>query len=160
MDLLQEAELLRKVPMFARLEPARLKLLAFTSQSLDFTSGEELFRAGDPADSAYVIMEGELEVMADTDAGEVVAVILGRNQLVGEMGVLSKAPRSATIRAKGEATALRITDEAFIKLLLDNPEVALDVMRQLSDKLAQSHKQFEDMQSRLLRVESSEPGAA
>jgi CRP-like cAMP-binding protein len=160
LDLLQEAELLRKVPMFARLEPARLKLLAFTSQSLDFTSGEELFRAGDPADSAYVIMEGELEVMADTDAGEVVAVILGRNQLVGEMGVLSKAPRSATIRAKGEATALRITDEAFIKLLLDNPEVALDVMRQLSDKLAQSHKQFEDMQSRLLRVESSEPGAA
>ena len=158
MDLLQEAELLRKVPMFARLEPSRLKLLAFTSQNLSFGNGEELFRAGEPSDCAYVIMEGEVEVMADTEAGEVVAVTLSKNELFGEMGVLSNAPRSASIRAKGDVKALRITDEAFVKLLRDNPEVALDVLRQLSDKLARSHKQFEDMQSRLMRYESPEAG--
>ena len=158
MDLLQEAELLRKVPMFARLEPSRLKLLAFTSQNLSFGNGEELFRAGEPSDCAYVIMEGEVEVMADTEAGEVVAVTLSKNELFGEMGVLSNAPRSASIRAKGDVKALRITDEAFLKLLRDNPDVALDVLRQLSDKLARSHKQFEDMQSRLMRYESPEGG--
>lgn len=158
MDLLQEAELLRKVPMFARLEPSRLKLLAFTSQNLSFGNGEELFRAGEPSDCAYVIMEGEVEVMADTEAGEVVAVTLSKNELFGEMGVLSNAPRSASIRAKGDVKALRITDEAFLKLLRDNPDVALDVLRQLSDKLARSHKQFEDMQSRLMRYESPEAG--
>ena len=158
MDLLQEAELLRKVPMFARLEPSRLKLLAFTSQNLSFGNGEELFRAGEPSDCAYVIMEGEVEVMADTEAGEVVAVTLSKNELFGEMGVLSTAPRSASIRAKGDVKALRITDEAFLKLLRDNPDVALDVLRQLSDKLARSHKQFEDMQSRLMRYESPEAG--
>ncbi len=158
MDLLQEAELLRKVPMFARLEPSRLKLLAFTSQNLSFGNGEELFRAGEPSDCAYVIMEGAVEVMADTEAGEVVAVTLSKNELFGEMGVLSNAPRSASIRAKGDVKALRITDEAFLKLLRDNPDVALDVLRQLSDKLARSHKQFEDMQSRLMRYESPEAG--
>ena len=158
MDLLQEAELLRKVPMFARLEPSRLKLLAFTSQNLSFGNGEELFRAGEPSDCAYVIMDGEVEVMADTEAGEVVAVTLSKNELFGEMGVLSNAPRSASIRAKGDVKALRITDEAFLKLLRDNPDVALDVLRQLSDKLARSHKQFEDMQSRLMRYESPEGG--
>ena len=158
MDLLQEAELLRKVPMFARLEPSRLKLLAFTSQNLSFGNGEELFRAGEPSDCAYVIMEGEVEVMADTEAGEVVAVTLSKNELFGEMGVLSNAPRSASIRAKGDVKALRITDEAFLKLLRDNPDVALDVLRQLSDKLARSHKQFEDMQSRLMHYESPEAG--
>ena len=144
--------------MFARLEPSRLKLLAFTSQNLSFGNGEELFRAGEPSDCAYVIMEGEVEVMADTEAGEVVAVILSKNELFGEMGVLSNAPRSASIRAKGDVKALRITDEAFLKLLRDNPDVALDVLRQLSDKLARSHKQFEDMQSRLMRYESPEAG--
>tara|TARA_B100000676_G_C18000663_1_gene800661 strand:+ start:185 stop:664 length:480 start_codon:yes stop_codon:yes gene_type:complete len=158
LDLLQEAELLRKVPMFARLEPSRLKLLAFTSQNLSFGNGEELFRAGEPSDCAYVIMEGAVEVMADTEAGEVVAVTLSKNELFGEMGVLSNAPRSASIRAKGDVKALRITDEAFLKLLRDNPDVALDVLRQLSDKLARSHKQFEDMQSRLMRYESPEAG--
>ncbi|MEM7406775.1 MAG: cyclic nucleotide-binding domain-containing protein [Pseudomonadota bacterium] len=149
MDLLQEADLLRKVPMFSRLEPAKLKLLAFTSQNLSFANAEELFRVGDPADCAYVVMEGEVEVMAETGIGEVVAVTLSQNELVGEMGVLMKAPRSATIRAKGEVKALRITDEAFVKLLRDNPDVSLDVMRQLSEKLARSHRQFEDLQSQL-----------
>lgn len=156
MDLLQEAELLRRVPMFARLDPARLKLLAFTSESLRYEDGEVLFAAGDPADCAYVIMEGEVEVMADTDVGEVVAVTLHKNELFGEMAVLSNAPRSATLRAKGNLVALRITNEAFIKLLTDNPDVALDVLRQLSDKLARSHKQFEELQSRLLRHESAQ----
>ena len=83
MDLLQEAELLRKVPMFSRLEPAKLKLLAFTSESLSFDDGEELFSVGDPADCAYVIMDGEVEVMADTEAGEIVAVTLSKNELFG-----------------------------------------------------------------------------
>ena len=158
MDLLQEAELLRKVPMFSRLEPAKLKLLAFTSENLSFEDGEVLFLVGDPADSAYVIMEGEVEVMAETDAGEVVAVTLKPNQLFGEMAVLSNAPRSATIRAKGQLRALRITDEAFIKLLSDNPDVALDVLRQLSDKLAASHRQFEDLQRKWLRMEQPASG--
>lgn len=155
MDLLQEAELLRKVPMFSRLEPAKLKLLAFTSESLSFDDGEILFGVGDPADCAYVIMDGEADVLADTDSGEVVAVTLKTNQLVGEMAVLSHGSRSATIRARGQLTALRISGEAFIKLLTDNPDVSLDVMRQLSEKLAHSHRQFEEMQSRLLRAESA-----
>jgi CRP/FNR family transcriptional regulator, cyclic AMP receptor protein len=149
-DLLQEAELLRKVPMFSRLGPAKLKLLAFTSENLSFDDGEVLFEVEEPADSAYVIMEGEVEVMS----GDVVAVTLRQNQLFGEMAVLSNAPRSATIRAKGQLRALRITDEAFIKLLTDNPDVALDVMRQLSDKLAASHRQYEEVQAQLMELES------
>ena len=155
MDLLQEAELLRKVPMFSRLEPARLKLLAFTSESLSFENGEVLFGVGDPADCAYVIMDGEVEVMADTGSGEVVAVTLRNHELFGEMAILSHAPRSATIRAKGNLKALRISEEAFIKLLNDNPDVALDVLRQLSDKLARSHRQFEELQSKLQALESA-----
>ncbi len=155
MDLLQEAELLRKVPMFSRLEPAKLKLLAFTSESLSFDDGEVLFSVGEPADCAYVIMDGEVEVMADTEAGEIVAVTLSKNELFGEMAVLSHAPRSATLRAKGALMALRISEEAFIKLLTDNPDVSLDVMRQLSDKLARALRQFENLQSRLQAYESA-----
>ena len=155
MDLLQEAELLRKVPMFSRLEPAKLKLLAFTSESLSFDDGEMLFSVGEPADCAYVIMDGEVEVMADTEAGEIVAVTLSKNELFGEMAVLSHAPRSATLRAKGSLMALRISEEAFIKLLTDNPDVSLDVMRQLTDKLARALRQFENLQSRLQAYESA-----
>ena len=85
MDLLREAELLRKVPMFSRLDSAKLKLLAFTSECLSFEDGEVLFEAGDPADSAYVIMEGEAEVIADTGSGAVVEATMGMNERFGEM---------------------------------------------------------------------------
>jgi CRP-like cAMP-binding protein len=47
--------------------------------------------------------------------------------------------------------ALRITDEVFLKLITENPEVALDLMHQLSDKLARSHQQVEALQSELHR---------
>ena len=154
MDLKTEAEMLRRVPMFSKLEPSKLKLLAFTSQSLAFDDGEVLFKAGDAADSAYVIMEGTVEIVAETEAGDVVEGRLGKNQLFGELAVLTGEPRSATIRASGGLVALRITEEMFLKLLAENPEVALDVMRQLSNKLVASHRQFVEIQSKLQESEA------
>jgi len=55
--------------------------------------------------------------------------------------------------------ALRIADDMFLKLLAENSEVALDVMRQLSEKLARSHHQFEELQSKLQRLEGNRSGA-
>lgn len=154
MDIQKETQSLRNVPMFAKLDPSKLKLLAFTSQSLHFDDGEVVFRVGDRADCAYVVLEGEVEILAETDGGEVVAGILGKNQLVGELAILTNSLRSATIRAKGEVVALRIAEDMFLKLLAENSEVALDVMRQLSEKLARSHHQFEELQSKLQRLEA------
>lgn len=154
MDIQKECDLLRNVPMFAKLDPSKLKLLAFTSQSLHFDDGEVLFSEGDRADSAYVIMSGEVEILATTGGAQFVAGMLGKNQLFGELAVLTKAPRSATIRAKGELVALRISDDIFLKLLAENPEVALDVMRQLSEKLVRSHHQVEELKGTLQKLEA------
>lgn len=151
MDLLKEAEVLRKVPMFAKLEPSKLKLLAFTSEYQTFEDGEVLFQAGDTADCAFVIISGEVEILAKTDAGDVIVGVLRDHQIFGELALLNNAPRSATLRAKNHLRALRITDEVFLKLVTENPEVALDLMHQLSDKLALSHQQVEALQSELHR---------
>ncbi len=147
MELLKEAETLRKVPLFAKLDSSKLKLLAFTSQSVTFENGEILFRAGDPADAAYVVLSGEVEIVAEADQGDVVYGTLGPNQLIGELAVISKTQRTATLRAKGVLQVLRIGDEAFLKLVTENPDVALEVMRQLSDKLIRAHREVEARQS-------------
>ena len=153
MDLTTEAEMLHKVPMFSNLELSKLKLLAFTSELCTFDGGEVLFEAGDAADSAYVIMEGEVEIVVETGTGPVVEGVLGPNELFGELGVLTNSPRSATIRARDGLVALRISDEMFLKLLAENPEAALDVMRQLSDKLVRSQDQFIGLQRQLREQE-------
>lgn len=154
MDINKESDLLRNVPMFAKLDPSKLKLLAFTSQCLSFDDGEVLFREGDRADAAYVIMRGEVEILADTGGTQFIAGTLGKNQLFGELAVLTKEPRSATLRAKGELLALRIGEDIFLKLLAENPEVALDVMRQLSEKLVRSHHQVEELKGELEKLQT------
>ena len=135
MDVFQEAELLRKVPFFGGLDPAKLKLLAFTSRALKFGPGEDLMRAGDPADSAYVIIEGEVEIIGRTPTGEFLIGVLGHHSLIGEMGVITNAPRGTTVRAKGAVRALRIAGDVFLRLLTDNPGCALHVMRDLSGRV-------------------------
>lgn len=160
MDVFQEAEQLRQVPMFCKLEPSKLKLLAFTSEALTFSDGEALFHVNEPSDCAYVIMNGEVEILAETDGGEQIVVITrGANELIGEMAILNNAPRSATLRAKGQVKALRISNDSFLKLLTENAEVALDVMRQLSEKLARSHEQVEELQNNLQILEQGYPDA-
>jgi len=158
-DLKTEADALRKVPMFAKLDTSKLRLLAFTSQLLTFDDAEILFEQGDPSDSAYLVMEGEVEVLAGAGDEVIIVGTLGSNQLVGEMGVLANAPRSATIRAHGLTRALRIEGDMFLDLLAENPSVALDVMRQLSEKLARSHKQFEQLQAELHHLRAGRPPA-
>ena len=158
MELLKEAETLSKVPLFAKLEPSRLKLLAFTSQLMTYEPGEVLFREGETADAAFVIMDGEVEILAETHTGEVVVGTLGKDQLFGELALLNSSPRSATLRAKGRLQALRIADDMFLKLVTENPGVALEVMRQLSDKLMRTHKQVEALQDELHRGVPGEPG--
>lgn len=149
LDLVQETDLLRKIPMFAKLDSSRLKLLAFTSEMLTFEDGDILFHAGDTADCAYVIMEGAIDILTDTENGTVVASTLEQNQLFGELALLNSAPRSATLRAQGQIKVMRITTDMFLKLLSENADMALDVMRQLSYKLAKSHQHVESLQQAL-----------
>ena len=138
MDLSHEAEILRNVPLFGGLPPAQLKLLAFTGSAQRFEPGDVLMAKGDRADSAYVVLDGEVEVInISRGGGEFVVAVQGRNSFVGEMGVICDAPRSATVRAKTAVRALRISGEVFLRLACENPQRALYVMRQLSNRMAQ-----------------------
>jgi CRP-like cAMP-binding protein len=135
-DVLKEAEVLRNVPLFSGLSPTQLKLLAFTGSVQRFEAGEYLMRQGERADSAYVILEGEVEVLVDASTGPFVIATQGTNAVMGEMGVICEAPRSASVRAKGPVRALRISGEVFLKLACESPQRALYVMRELSARLA------------------------
>ncbi|MCH6590111.1 MAG: cyclic nucleotide-binding domain-containing protein [Proteobacteria bacterium] len=130
-----EASALAAVPLFSRMEPARLKLLAFASRRLIFDAGEELFHQGDPGDAAYVILDGEADVVIGEGDKETVINRAGSNELVGEMALLSTTPRSATLRAVAELTVLRLKKETFLELMERDPHIAAEVARRISDRL-------------------------
>jgi CRP-like cAMP-binding protein len=150
-DIQRETEALSKVPLFSKLEQSKLKLLAFTSELQTYENGEVVFNEGEAADCTFVILDGEADIYAKTtaDDGQIVVGTLQANQLLGELGVLTSSPRSATIHARGRLMMLRISGDMFLKLLAENPPVALDVMRQLSGKLVLAHHQYEELQDKL-----------
>ncbi|MGA0344636.1 MAG: cyclic nucleotide-binding domain-containing protein, partial [Arenicellales bacterium] len=122
MDFLRDAEQLREISLFARLDDSRLKLLAFASEEVTFNDGDIVFTINSASDSAYVIMSGELSVYANAQGdGEPIAM-LGLNDVVGEMGVIRNQPRSATLKAHGSTRCLRILADDFLNLLKDNPD--------------------------------------
>ncbi len=149
MDLAEETDLLRKIPLFAKMETSKLKLLAFASEIVSFDSGDVVINNGDSADVAYVIMEGAVDIITETDTGPVVTVTLSENQIIGELGLINNTPRIATLIANGDLKAMKITDEMFFRMLRENPEVSLDLIRMLSDKLTRSHALVEKLQRKI-----------
>lgn len=149
MDLAEETDLLRKIPMFSKMETSKLKLLAFASEIVSFEDGDIVFNSGDSADFAYVIMSGVVDIVTETDAGPIVSGKLSQNQLIGELGLLNNAPRVATLIANGELRVMKITGDMFFRVLRENSDVALDVIRMLSNKLSRSHELVEALQKQL-----------
>ena len=140
MALEAEVETLRAVPIFRGLDPRRLKLIAFTSQRLSFRSGDVMFRQGDDSDCAYVVLVGAADVVIDTPAGPLVVSRIGSHSIVGEMGVITGAPRSATVVAQTEATVLRLPKDHFLSLLEEFPQLSLAVMRDLAHRLEATNR--------------------
>ncbi|HVL72445.1 MAG TPA: Crp/Fnr family transcriptional regulator [Beijerinckiaceae bacterium] len=144
MTLDSEVHSLRQVPMFRDIDPARLKLLAFTSERVRFAPGQRFFVQGDAPDAAYVILEGAADVVLDTPGGAVKVAELGASALVGEMGILCDSARTATVVASAATTALRIDKRVFLELLTQFPQMSLAVMRELAKRLERTNAQLAD----------------
>lgn len=135
MLLKDEVEMLRRVPLFSKIAPAKLKLLAFASERLNCRDGQNLFRQGDPGDAAYVVLSGTADVLVNADGGEVKVADVEQNSIVGEIAILCDVSRTATVRATSRLEVLKISKENFLGLMNDFPDMAVEIMRVLADRL-------------------------
>jgi CRP-like cAMP-binding protein len=157
MSLSDDVELLRKVPIFANVELAKLKLLAFTSEHMRFDAGQEVFHQGDPGDAAYVIIDGTADVLTDTAQGPLKILELGRHAFLGEIAIISDVPRTATIVAQTELHTLRISKELFFRLIEEFPQMAVEIMRVLASRLENTTQDLTRARTRLREAGLDEP---
>ena len=134
MTLTKDVEVLRNIPLFARLEPAKLKLLAFTSERLQYLSGDELFHQGHYGDAVYIILDGKADILVESPKGAVKIETLGKN-IVGEIAILCDVPRTATVVAHCDLETLRLSKDGFLHLVTQFPQVGIEVMRELASRL-------------------------
>lgn len=149
MSLNEEVDLLKKIPLFAKIEPSKLKLLAFTSERLTFQPGELLCRQGDPGDTAYIILEGEADVLVDAPGGQISVAKLGKNDLVGEMAILIDIPRTATVKAVDTVATLAISKDLFFRMVTEFPQMGVEIMRELAHRLENTTAQLREARTRV-----------
>ncbi|MCH8154505.1 MAG: cyclic nucleotide-binding domain-containing protein, partial [Proteobacteria bacterium] len=95
---------------------------------------QSLCEQGDIGDAAYIIIEGTADVIVTRDTPLVVAQV-GKNDIVGEIAILVDIPRTATVTATSELTALKITKDLFFRMVTDFPEMGVEIMRVLAQRL-------------------------
>ena len=141
MSIEQEVEILRRIPLFANVESAKLKLMCFASERVTYKSGQSLFEQGDVGDAAFIIIEGAADVIVTREAPLVVAQV-GKDDIVGEIAILVDIPRTATVTATSDLTTLKITKDLFFRMITDFPEMGVEIMRVLAQRLEQTTAQL------------------
>jgi len=93
------------------------------------------------------VISGAADVLAETPDGLIKLVSIGSNEFVGELALLSDAPRSATVRATEELVALEITKDLFFRMLKDFPSLSFEVMQELAKRLQTTTAKVIDLRS-------------
>lgn len=129
---------LRKSPLFEGLSDEELKQLVDNAKPVPLRAGEVLMRQGDQGDAAFVVVSGEFEV--DKQSGQSLIKIDVRNpgDVLGEMALLTQAPRSATVTAVTDCEVLCISKEVFDNLLSTSPSAAMAVLHWVMTRLSQN----------------------
>ena len=145
MNLNEEVEVLKGVPIFSKIEPAKLKLIAFTGERMTFGTGQEVCHQGDLGDSMYVILGGAADVLIDTEKGQMRVAELKKNGFFGETAILCDAPRNATIKANESLLTLKISKDMFYRLVSEFPTMAIEMMRELALRVEDTNQKLREL---------------
>ena len=135
MSLERECERLRDIPMFRDLDDAKCKLVAMSSDRLNYVPGDIVFHQDDPSDAVYFMLHGRIKVTKRRNEQDIEIAELDGGAVLGETGVICGRARSATITAIEESTMLRTDAHVFKELLQQVPQVAVALARELANRV-------------------------
>jgi CRP-like cAMP-binding protein len=125
-------DLIKAVPLFSKAKKAELAEIAAIADEVDLPAGRTLIKEGDSGREFFVLIDGAADVTQD---GKHIRK-LGPGDFFGEIALISKTPRSATITTTKPVRALVITDRAFRQLLDHSPNIQIGVLLALAERLA------------------------
>jgi CRP-like cAMP-binding protein len=153
----EKASVLRQQPVFSTLEQSELLFLAKQGQTRVFVKGQLVFGEGDPAEHMIVICSGRVRVFLATNNGEIVLGAIGPSGMCGELALLDKGRRSASVDALEETVVLSFDREAIRNAFRSHPSLALNVISHLAGTLRSANAQIrtlsrEDPKIKVLRI--------
>ena len=102
---------------------------------LSFNQGQTIFREGDPGDQLYIVAEGQIDIVTDSQLLETVRP----GGILGEMALIDDKPRSATAIARTDCVLAPVSRQHFLALVERTPLFALQVMRVMAERLRRAN---------------------
>jgi CRP-like cAMP-binding protein len=127
-----KVKLIQKVPLFSRLSKKGLGEVARIADELDLPSGKTMAKEGDRGREFFVLLEGE----ADVTKGDRRINRMKKGDFFGEIALVTKVPRTATVTATGDVRVLVINERDFAALIKNSPEIGRGVAEALAERLA------------------------
>ena len=125
-------DLIKRVPLFSSASRRELEEIASIADEIDLPEGRVLISEGDTGREFFVLIDGT----ADVERGGKKVASIGPGDFFGEIALVTKTPRNATITTTSPVRALVITDRAFRQLLDHSPQIAVGVLTALAERLA------------------------
>jgi len=135
LSLMDRILFFKRVPLFVNLSPVDLKQVAMLAEEEVFSDGEEIAHEGEVGDVMFIIVSGEVKVCSLKDGAEIEIARRTAGDYVGEMSIIGREPRMASLVAVGDVRTLCIDQKSFEGLIRERPDVSLAVMQALTKRL-------------------------
>ena len=138
-------DLIRDVPLLARLAEEELRALASNGHVHDYKNGTAIFHEGDPGDALHIVIEGGVRIVVASPKGEEATVaLLGPGECVGELALLDGKPRYASAIASGSTKTLVVRRDDFMQWLAERPKAAFALLETLSLRVRRTDEALAD----------------
>lgn len=143
MSIVSNLDLIRRVPLFAMMDPEQASALSSSVGKRRFKRGELIVEQGKKTDTLFVMLSGRARVLVrDRNAREVILASLKAGDYIGEISLIDNSPHSASVEAEVQTDVLMLGRAEFIRCLAESPAMAFAVMQGLVQRLRKADEKI------------------
>jgi CRP-like cAMP-binding protein len=148
MALDDDIRILSGVKLFEGFTSEQLRLLAFGAERVKLPADRKLYREDDEADSAYVVVSGEIAIFREVDGQRVPVGTAESGSMMGELALIADTRRLTSAAAETDAQLLRLNRTTFRRILEEYPDLAVRLHRRIYDEFQDLVRSIELLESR------------
>ena len=151
MSLEDDIDALAQIDLLSDFDRDQLRLIAFGSHKLSFSSGYELFREGDKSDGGYLVLSGSIDIHVNESGFSKHVGEFGPGSMIGEMSLVAQGNRNFTASVVENCQLFKITQSTMHRVLSEYPDLAARLHQRISRQFLEFTQHLPGIQEKLMR---------